>query len=191
MATNEANNAPPQSQADHKPRRMLHVAGVLLAFSFILFLCQITNLGVFQANASGSNILPISIRADSQADYSADPHAFDVPPISESIFNQIITDIPGTGSPEQRMGTLQAALLSPVPTMTGSAAPLPSVTPTPSAAPSLLPTQTITASLVPTASATASPSPTPAPTKYAPPYSGVVPTSTKTRVPTKTATPQR
>lgn len=190
MATSSLNIEPVQKAADQKSRRMLRVAVVLLVFSFVLFLCQLATLGVFQAKASSADTLPISIRAESLADYSKDAHEFEVPAISENIFIQIISDIPGTGSPEHRMGTLQAALLSPVPTMTGSAAPAASPTlrqPSPTA---VLHSGTVTTSMVPTSRISPSPSPTPTQTMYAELVYAGSPTKTKTAAPIKTATPQ-
>ena len=95
---------------------------MLVALSFLLFLCQLLNLNTFQAKANGSELdsLPVSIRANSQADYSADPRTV-IPPVSENILNQIIQDIPATGNPQDRMSTLQVAPSSPVPTMTPDA----------------------------------------------------------------------
>jgi hypothetical protein len=99
-------------------RRMFNVTTLLLVFSFIIFLCQLVNLGALRAKANGSQSLPVSIRASSQADYSAQAHPSSIPPIDENILRQLIWDIPATGVPQDRMATLRAALLSPVPTMT-------------------------------------------------------------------------
>ncbi len=98
-------------------RRMFNLAAVLLVFSFVIFVCQLVNLGTFPAKATGSQSLPISIRANSRADYSSEPHS-SIPPIDENILRQLIWDLPATGAPQDRLATLQVALLSPVPTMT-------------------------------------------------------------------------
>lgn len=167
------------------PQRTINVAVVLLLLSFLLFLCQLVNLNIFNVEASGYNSLPVSIRADSRADYSQDPRTA-IPPVSENILDQIIMDIPGTGSPQDRIGTMQAVLLSPVPTMTpdhrfaasSPTAPAPTSTRTipPSPTPSLIlsPAWTVTRT-VPTA------------TYFYPPYYS--PASTNTPRPVKTSTP--
>lgn len=170
-----------------RARRMSTVAVVLFIGSFILFLCQITSFPLFAAEASGMDSLPISIRADSEADYSADPRASVVPRISENILNQIIKEMPATGSPQDRMGTMQAVLLSPVPTMTPDLRYPATATPT-------VVEPTGTQGDVPFNSlmATATPFLSPTPTKtYVNPSNGPpLPTSTKTRNPaTKTPPP--
>ncbi|HSK66852.1 MAG TPA: hypothetical protein VK888_07980, partial [Anaerolineales bacterium] len=113
--------------ADSRPRRMFSIAISFLVFSTLIFLCQLVNLGTFQARASTVDSLPVSIRAESQADYSAEQQAPTVPAIDEDILWQIIQDIPATGDPRLRRQTLQAALLTPVPTMTpnGRSSPTP------------------------------------------------------------------
>src|SRR5688500_1545021 len=107
-----------QQKSEHTSRRMLRVAAALLVFSFLLFLVQLLNLNISGVKASGMDSLPVSIRAGAQADYSGDPPDLVVPPISENILQQIIADISATGSAQDRMGPLQVALSSPVPTMT-------------------------------------------------------------------------
>jgi hypothetical protein len=99
-------------------RRMFNLAAVLLVFSFLIFVCQLANFGALRAKANGSQSLPVSIRANSQADYSAEARPSSIPPIGENILQQIIWDLPATGAPQDRVATLQVALLSPVPTMT-------------------------------------------------------------------------
>ncbi|HEX5837578.1 MAG TPA: DNRLRE domain-containing protein [Anaerolineales bacterium] len=100
------------------PGRLFNIAIVFLVLSILLFLCQLVNLGTFQVRARTVESLPVSIRAESQADYSAEQQAPAIPVIDENILWQIIQDIPATGDPRLRMQTMQAALLSPVPTMT-------------------------------------------------------------------------
>ena len=157
-AKGNSNSASTHRATAHKSRRAFNVAVFLLLLSFLLFLCQLINLGVFKAAASGSDSLPVSMRATSQADYSRDLHALTIPPISENLLRQIITDIPATGSPQDRMATLQVVLSSPVPTMTPdhrftvtftptrTIVPFPSRTPT--STPTLLKTQAPTSVLI-------------------------------------------
>jgi hypothetical protein len=173
-------------------RRMLNLAGILLIFSFFLFLCQLVNLRTSSAEASGVDLLPVSIRATSQADYSRDLLLTTVPHIEEEILEQIIMDIPATGHPRDRVETLQAALLSPVPTMTADPR-----LPATSTKAVLTATQAVTSPTSPVVIAMTIHIPTrsipPSPTiVYAyPTYSPAlaVPTSTKTpRPPTKTPT---
>src|SRR5687767_4375587 len=169
----------------HRARRLNSVAAVLLILSFLLFLCQLTNFTLFDVQASGMDSLPVSIRADSQADYSGDQHASAVPRISENILNQIITAMPATGSPQDRMGTLQAILSSPVPTMTPDYRYPVTVTPT-LPEPTLTPIDSV--SNAPLATRFISPTPT---NTYVYSQNNVpLATSTKTREPAiKTSTP--
>jgi hypothetical protein len=95
-------------------RRWMNTAIVLLV---ILILSQIINTDIFNAKAFEFENLPVSIKSGSEADYSQDPYNHHIPPISEKILNQIITDFPATGSPQDRMATLQVVLSTPVPTM--------------------------------------------------------------------------
>ena len=151
-AMDNSNSAPIHQATGYKSRRVFNAAAILLLLSFLLFLCQLVNFEVFNVNASGFDSLPVSIRATSQADYSRDMHALSIPPISENILRQIITDMPATGSPQDRIATLQVALSLPVPTMTPDSrfpltftptrtfGPLPSWTP--SRAPDLTPSKT-------------------------------------------------
>jgi hypothetical protein len=117
-AMGNGNSASIRQTTEYKSRRVFNVAAILLLLSFLLFLCQLVYFAVLNSNASGLDSLPVSIRAASRADYSRDAHALSIPPINENILNQIITDIPATGSSQDRMATLQAALTLPVPTMT-------------------------------------------------------------------------
>jgi hypothetical protein len=99
-------------------RRWINNAAFLLILLFFLFLWQIISLDIFNTKAAGYDHLPVSIRAGSQADYRQDPYSHSIPPIRENILNQIITDFPATGSPQDRQSTLRAVLSTPVPTMT-------------------------------------------------------------------------
>ncbi|HXQ37649.1 MAG TPA: hypothetical protein VN843_26795, partial [Anaerolineales bacterium] len=186
---NMKTSADPFKAERRRSRRMIKVSGFLLILSFLLFLCQLINFGAFDAKASSVERLPVSIRAESQADYSQDPHAFDVPAISENILNQIIRDIPATGQPQERMGTLQAALSSPVPTMTPDYRFQP--TPTPNLP---LPTgtkiDTVTHTPLATATKYVSPTPTITNTHVYVANNSLIETSTKTPSPaTKTSMP--
>ena len=191
-----------QQTARTTSRRMFNVATVFLLLSFATFLCQLVNLGSFRAKANGAESLPVSIRATSQADYSAEARASPIPQIDENILQQIIMDLPGTGSPWDRMGTMQAVLLSPVPTMTADyrlpATDTPARTSTSISPTSALPTPRITF-VVPTRYIAPTPTayysfptdPPPAPTSIRPtrqPAKTHTPTSTVTRTPTSTPT---
>ena len=96
----------------------IYIPIFLLILTSLLFFSQLINLDIFIPKANKFDTLPISIRAGSVADYSKDIHSIVIPPINEAILNQIITEFPATGSAQDRMGTLQADLLTPVPTMT-------------------------------------------------------------------------
>src|SRR5688572_21463146 len=178
-----------QQKTEHTSRRMLIVAAALLVFSFLLFLVQLLNLNMFEVKDSGMDRLPVSMRAGAQADYSGDRPDLVVPPISENILQQIIKDIPATGSAQDRMGTLQVSLMSPVPTMTPDGRFVATVTPT-------LPAPTVThietSSSTPLATATQSISPTPSATYVYSSNNVALPTATKTLRPaTRTSTPSR
>jgi hypothetical protein len=146
--------------ADRSSRRLLNNPVFLLILSFVLFLFQITALYSNNVKASQVERLPVSIRAGSEADYSQDSHAYGIPPINERIINQIITEFPATGSPQERMGTLQAVFSTPVPSMTPDRNRSTSFTPT---LPAPLPTRL---AISPTPSGFATPLPTP--TNYLP-----------------------
>lgn len=126
-----------QQVARNGPRLNPNTTMTLMLISAPFFLIQLFSLGLFSAKSDGTDSLPISIRATSQADYGRDPQGFVVAPISENILQQIIADIPATGDPQDRGATLQADLSSPVPTMTLNSQSL--VTPTPTL---VLPTTT-------------------------------------------------
>lgn len=96
----------------------IYIPIFLLILTSLLFFSQLINLDIFIPKANKFDTLPISIRAGSVADYSKDIHSIVIPPINEAILNQIITEFPATGSAQDRMGTLHADLLTPVPTMT-------------------------------------------------------------------------
>ena len=171
-----------------RTHRMFNLAAILLVLATLLFLCQLINLGAFTAKANSADIFPISIRATSQADYSRDPQAENIPAISENILIQIITDVPATDDSIDRVGTLQASLLSPVPTMTFDSR-FPTASPTslrPTSTPSsLAPTVTLPV----TTTGTVKRLPTASATYYYPPYNAALSTATKTGKPTKTPTP--
>jgi hypothetical protein len=184
-----------QQAARAASRRMFNMATVLLLLSFGFFLCQLVNFGSFHAEASGAGSLPVSIRATSQADYSAEARASSIPQIDENILQQIIMDLPGTGMPWDRMGTIQAVLLSPVPTMTADyrlpATDTPASTPTGIHPTSAVPTARITF-VVPTRYIAATPTayysfPTSPPS--APTSTRATKQPAKTRTPTATQTP--
>ncbi|MBL8102968.1 MAG: hypothetical protein JNM02_10590 [Anaerolineales bacterium] len=118
MSEQNNHSASVHQATENKSRRVFNIAAILLLFSFLLFLCQLVNFGTFNVKASGHDSLPVSIRAASQADYSRDAYALAIPIISEDILKQIIADMPATGSPQDRMSTLQAVLSLPVPSMT-------------------------------------------------------------------------
>jgi hypothetical protein len=183
--SNNDNSALMRQTTEHKSRRLFNVAAVFLLLSFLLFLCQLINFGMFEATASESDSLPVSIRAAARADYSRDMNALPIPPISEDILRQIIMDIPAKGNPQDRMATLQAVLSSPIPTMT-----LDHLLPT-----ALTPTRTIspppsrTTTQIPTLQKTRTPTSVFTSTKfYTPPKTSA---PTRTSIPTKTATSTR
>jgi hypothetical protein len=198
-------------QVEQKPRRALNKAALLLLLSFLLLLCQLVNMWVFNAKASAPGSLPVSIQAGSQADYSGDRNVFSIPPINDKILEQIIMDMPSTYSPEDRMATLEVVLSLPVPTMTPNyptpaltqtIVPTPSRIPTQTTAPTIWKTQTptpvftstksptstsfslATAMPIPAKPDTSTPTPTPTPTA-----TETSPTDTPTPTPTNTPTP--
>lgn len=108
-----------RKQAREDTSRLFAYIPILLLFlTSLIFFWQLVNLDFFTPKAKIFDILPISIRAGSVADYSKDLHSIVIPPINEAILNQIITEYPSTNSSQDRFGTLQADLLTPVPTMT-------------------------------------------------------------------------
>jgi hypothetical protein len=146
----------------------IYIPIFLLILTLLLFFWQLINLDIFTPKTKRFDSLPISIRAGSVADYSKDLHSIVIPPINEAILNQIITEYPATGSAQDRMGTLQALLLTPVPTMTPDRS-LPA-TNTPYSSPTSLSTGTV--------------NPLPSPTATYP-----VPTSTPQPIITSTSVP--
>lgn len=162
-----------QEKARQRWDRILNNRIILLFFLFLLFLIQVLDLISLSAQANGGNSLSVSIRAESQADYSHDWQTFNIPAISEQILNEIIQDLQGTGSAEDRMATLQSSLMSPVPTMTQSSQQ--NVQPTPTL---VFPTST-SVSISPTPDASVAP----------PATATLYPTSTPTFVPANTNTP--
>lgn len=105
-----------QEMPEQKQRSYIFL--LLVVILLVLFFVQLLDFESSDHRDTRWATLPVSIRAGSQADYSRDSDAFVVPPIYESIFEQIIRDMQGTGDPEDRMSTLQVSLSMPVPTMT-------------------------------------------------------------------------
>jgi hypothetical protein len=103
---------------ENSPRRLILIPTILITLLVLLFFCQLIYLDMFRPKTNEFESLPVSIRAESVADYSKDQSNRVIPPISVNIINQIITEFPATGNPQDRFGTLQADLLTPVPTMT-------------------------------------------------------------------------
>jgi hypothetical protein len=87
-----------------------------MILSFLFFIVQLLSFGTFNVRADGRVSLPVSIRAASRPDYSRDSQALEIPPISGNILQEIIADLEGTGSLEDRMAILLDELSSPVPT---------------------------------------------------------------------------
>lgn len=129
------------STIDEKPgrkyttRRLISILILLIFLSGLLCFCLFINLDKFRQNTNEFESLSIPTHGGSVADYGQDPNNNVIPPISVNIIHQIITEFPATGSPLDRIGTLQAVLLTPVPTMTpDSRLPVtftPNITPTP------------------------------------------------------------
>lgn len=180
-------DVPLERPKELRTHRIFNLAAFLLVLAALLFLCQLINLGTFTAKANGADTLPISIRATSQADYSRDPQAENIPAISENILIQIITDIPATDESIDRVGTLQASLLSPVPTMTFDPR-------FPTASPTSFPSTNTPSTLAPTVTVpvtttgTVKQVPTATATYYSPLYNAALSTATKTGTPIKTPT---
>jgi len=149
---------------------------------------------VFRASASGSDSLPVSIRAASQADYSRDMDVLPIPPISEDILRQMIMDMPATGNPQDRMATLQVALSSPVPTMTpdyllpATITPIRTIETLPSRIPSQTPVRTPSKIWTPTSVFTSTKSYTPVKTSVPTQIFTRTKTATSTRTPVPTPT---
>ena len=100
------------------PLRVFNIVAVFLTLVILIFLVLAISPKVFSPNNGGVGNLPVSIRAGSEADYSHDSPGTVIPQISDDILNQIIMDIPATGSPKERTAKLQDVLSIPVPTMT-------------------------------------------------------------------------
>ncbi|MEN4041183.1 MAG: hypothetical protein ROW52_08650 [Anaerolineaceae bacterium] len=169
----------------------------------ILLLLGLVGLGAVLAprwirNSSPLAFLNVSIRAVFQADYSAEVIDRDIPVIGMGIIRDAILDEnPRAADVDIRLETVQAALSTPVPSMTWAATelatPVPGETSPPEATRTpILPTPTLQA----TATLFASPSPVASPTATR--FIIVVtrtPTATSTltrvatRTPTKTQTP--
>lgn len=109
-----------QGLREYSPR-YLKVSVVLLIVSILLLFVQLV-LWIFSTPAEQSGEqLPISIRSSSQADYERDLNDFFIAPVSLDILNQIITDMPATGAPQDRIATMQAGLSTLIVTSTPSA----------------------------------------------------------------------
>ena len=104
-----------QRLIEQRQRNILYF--ILMLIMLVLFLVELLGLGSLATSGKGRTNLPVSIRAGSQADYAQNAGTR-IPPINPYIFQQIMQDIPGTGSPEERVSTLQASLSTPVLTMT-------------------------------------------------------------------------
>jgi Predicted solute binding protein len=206
MTSKNAGTSAKEDQArKDNSRRLTSVTVLFLILSCLVILILSIFLYNDYAKSTGLGRLPVSIRADSQADYHPDSTKDVFPQINKNILDQIITEIPATGSPQDREGTLEAALLSPVPTMTPDhrlvAPATPTSTPTempiftPSPTGSFTPSQTpnpirtftltVTRTYTPTVTRTftITPTRTSSPT-YSPTHS-----LTLTRSPTNTFTP--
>ena len=119
MTSKNAGTSAKEDQArKDNSRRLTSVTVLFLILSCLVILILSIFLYNDYAKSTGLGRLPVSIRADSQADYHPDSTKDVFPQINKNILDQIITEIPATGSPQDREGTLEAALLSPVPTMT-------------------------------------------------------------------------
>jgi len=186
MTAKKAGTSPNgQRSVKGKPRRLIIFAVLLLFFLYLMVSIGLIYLKNKNAEASGIGKLPVSIRASSVADYSQDPTNVVFPHISKNILHQIITEIPGTGNPQDRLGTLEPALLTPVPSMTpehDSATPV-----APPFTPTLTPIHT--AALTTTQTATLTPTNTPTLTPIHTATLTTTQTSTLTRTNTPTLTP--
>ena len=186
-----------QREGKNKWRRLTIFAVVLLVISCLVVFIELFFLNNYYANASGIGRLPVSIRAGSVADYSLDPTKVIFPHVSKNILDQIITEIPATGSPLDRKGTLDAALLTPVPTMTLDprmpTAHTPTFTPTYTPTVTASPTVSRTPTYTFTQSRTFTRTPTHAFTSTNTRTLTRTPTrtSTRTSTPTSTSTPTR
>jgi hypothetical protein len=119
MTSKNAGTSAKEDQArKDNSRRLTSVTVLFLILSCLVILILSIFLYNDYAKSTGLGRLPVSIRADSQADYHPDATKDVFPQINKNILDQIITEIPATGSPQDRESTLEAALLSPVPTMT-------------------------------------------------------------------------
>ncbi len=173
----------------HLLNRRIHLPLLI----FLLFLIQLFDLISFSAEARGGDLLSVSIRAESRADYKQELGAFNIPVISGRILYQIIQDVPSTESATERLATLQSSLLSPVPSMTPNAqqtllptSTLGFTTTTPlSSSPTLPASRTPSATATPYASATA----IMVPTNTNPPVNPTNPPAVSTPVPQNTKKP--
>ena len=186
MATESRSVDSPDDLEAHSRRRKVLVW--LLAAIAALFICQVISMGAPLAKAKAIKTLPASIRAQSAADYGADAKTGGVPQVNESIFIDLIMDVPATLQAGDRLGTLEARLQTPVPTMTSNGSKTP--TPLPTRIPPIIETPTRTATPIQTTTFTAGPSPsvTGTPTFTSTPSVSRTYTITPSRTPTFTAT---
>lgn len=140
-------------------------------------------------------ILPLTLRADLRADYSAEQRVAAIPAVSLSLIRQAVQDRQPSGSPADALRLLEAPVPTPTPagpyraptlppssTLPTQVPAQPSPTPTPSLLPAT-PTLASTATASPTPSTTLDdrPTRTPKPTK--------TPKATHTPLPTQTPLP--
>ena len=142
---NTTTSAKEDPTRNDKSRRLSGVAVlfIILACLVILFLTILVFNEFVKATRPG--ILSVSIRADSRANYQPETTRDFFPQINKNILSQIIIEIPATGSPQDRQGTLVSAMLSPVPTMTPNPHLVASATQAspPTEIPTLTPSQTV------------------------------------------------
>ena len=176
---------------EHGRRRVLYFILTLLVL-LMLFFIQLLDFGSKDASEGGQNSLPISIRASSQADYSQGTSTLVVPPVNENIFQQIIMDLQGTGSPEERASTLEVSLSMPVPTMTlNPLIPTSTLPPsTPTVAASATPQASITSQVTGTVQIQATPTSTIVYATPSPSASALTPVTQPTKKPKPTQRPR-
>jgi hypothetical protein len=201
-ATSSAKEDQPRNEKSHRLSGVA-ILFIILTCLVILILTILTFTEFVKATRPG--MLPVSIRADSHADYQPEATRDVFPQINKNILNQIIMEIAATGSPQDRQGTLESVLLSPVPTMTpdprlvfpatqtsppaeiATLTPSPTVSFTPSHTPNPLQTSTstLTTTYTPTVTRTSTSTLTRTPTSL------MTRTSTSTLITTKTRTMTR
>ena len=176
---------------EHGQRRVLYFILTLLIL-LVLFFAQLLSFGSKNSSEGGQNNLPVSIRASSQADYSQGTSTLVVPPVNENIFQQIIMDLQGTGSPEERASTLEVSLSMPVPTMTlNPLIPTSTLPPsTPTVAASATPQASITSQVTGTVQIQATPTSTLVYATPSPSASALTPVTQPTKKPKPTQKPR-